>query len=98
MYACKQNDQLGTHTHTRARAHRYKKAIEVKDRMLWEVIQGHKALEGKLEDETTLCAEYGEEMTNWLNLTDKLSREVCVTMCDYVYVCGGVCGVREEDN
>ena len=55
---------------------KYEKALEVKDRMLWEVIQGHKALEEKLGDETKLCAEYGEEMANWLALTDRLSREV----------------------
>ncbi len=34
-----------------------------------------KALEEKLGDETKLCAEYGEEMANWLALTDRLSRE-----------------------
>merc|ERR1711988_690966 len=49
---------------------------ETKERMLWEVIQGHKDLEGKLEKEKALCKEYSDEMGSWLELTDRLSREV----------------------
>jgi len=59
-----------------AREERYEEALEVKDRMLWEVIQGHKDLEEKLEKEKALCKEYSDEMGSWLELTDRLSREV----------------------
>jgi hypothetical protein len=39
-----------------AREERYEEALAVKDRMLWEVIQGHKELEEKLEKEKVHAA------------------------------------------
>jgi len=55
---------------------RYEEALAVKDRMIWEMLQERKALEEKLNEEKTLCEEYTSEMSSWVELTDRLSREV----------------------
>lgn len=59
-----------------SRESKYEEALAVKDRMLWEILQERKDLEEKLKDEQTLCHEYSNEMTSWVELTDKLSKEV----------------------
>lgn len=58
---------------------KYEEALSVKDRMLWEVVQGHRNVEEKLREEKALADEYASEMGSWLELTDRLSREVCYT-------------------
>jgi hypothetical protein len=55
---------------------KYEEALGVKDRMLWEVILERKALEEKLNEEKSLCEEYSNEMGSWVELTERLSREV----------------------
>jgi len=59
-----------------AREQKFEDALAVKDRMLWEVVQGHKKLEEQLKEEKSLCEEYSDEMGSWLELTDRLSKEV----------------------
>lgn len=59
-----------------ALAAKHEEALAVKDRLLWEVIQGHKSLEKELAEERALCGEYSEEMAAWLELTDRLKFEL----------------------
>jgi len=59
-----------------AREPRYQEALEVKDRMLWEVLESHRKMEDELEQKKELTDEYSEELGRWLELTDRLSREV----------------------
>ena len=57
---------------------RYEEALAVKDRMIWEVMQERIKAEKALAEEKTLCEEYSEEMGSWLEMTDRLGREVNV--------------------
>jgi len=59
-----------------AREPRYAEIISVKDRMLYEMLQERLALQAKVDEEKNLSQEYSEELAHWLELTDRLTREV----------------------
>lgn len=55
---------------------RYEKALALKDQMVWNLMQDSKNLEGKVEAESALSAEYASEIAEWVALTQRMSGDI----------------------
>lgn len=59
-----------------SRCDKYLHALSVKDHLLWLALQDKDKAEETLSEERRLCQEYGLEIANWAEMTQKLSQQV----------------------
>lgn len=58
------------------RADRYEKALAIKDQIIWNLMQENGRMEEKAAAEAALSAEYANEMSEWVELTNRLGAQV----------------------